>query len=81
MTKRELKCKVNARKLKRKAHRNRRYDGHKTTVKYVKSKGRESISSTKLGAGFCGTPRKNLDMTALHKRNHRSNEMMGPQLV
>ena len=81
MTKRELKSKVNARVLQRKARKNRSVRA-KTKSYHSNSGSGKGIKSTKIGAGFVsavGRGRNGLPMDSLHKRNHRSNEMMGPK--
>ena len=80
MTKRELKSKVNAASLRRKKHpksgpdTNKNY--HKTAGRRLKLRGSDTISSTKIGAGDV-VARRTLPMGTLHKRDHRSNEMIG----
>jgi hypothetical protein len=81
MTKRELKCKVNARTLSRKKSPKPK-DGesknyHKTAGRRLKLRGTDLISSTKVGAGSNTATRRQLPMGILHKRNHRTTEMMG----
>lgn len=82
MTKRELKSKVNARVLQRKARKNRAVRA-KTKKYHSGSGGGKGVKSTKIGAGFVSAIRSRnaLPMDSLHKRNHRSNEMMGPQFT
>lgn len=81
MTKRELKCKVNARTLSRKKSCKMSSRGgknyHKTAGRRVKLRGTDVISSTKIGAGKNTAIRRQLPMGILHKRNHRTSEMMG----
>lgn len=83
MTKRELKSKVNARSLSRKKSSkmksNTSVSYHKVAGRRVKLRHTDGVSSTKIGAGAV-TARRSLPMTMLHKRNHRSNEMMGNKL-
>ena len=81
MTKRELKCKVNARTLSRKKSPTTKERGaknyHKTAGRRLKLRGTDLISSTKIGAGQTTALRRQLPMGMLHKRNHRTSEMMG----
>jgi hypothetical protein len=81
MTKRELKCKVNARTLSRKksckisTRGSKNY--HKTAGRRLGLRQTDVISSTKVGAGSNTATRRQLPMGMLHKRNHRTTEMMG----
>lgn len=80
MTKRELKCKVNARTLRRKKSCKSTTRGtkeyHKTAGRRLSLRGTASVSSTKIGAGEV-TARRRLPMGTLHKRDHRSNKLIG----
>ncbi len=82
--KRELKKKVNARSLSRKKSSSmkspttsRNY--HKTAGRRLQLRGTDGPSSTKIGAGSV-TARRSLPKGMLHKRNHRTSEMMGYKL-
>jgi hypothetical protein len=81
MTKRELKCKVNARSLSRKKSpttENRSGKNyHKTAGRRGSLRRTDNVSSTKLGAGNNTAIRRSLPIGTLHKRNHRTTEMMG----
>ena len=80
MTKREKKCKVNARSISRKKYPKgsieTKMQYHKTAGRRLLTRGTNIQSSTKIGAG-ASTIRRKLPIGILHKRNHRSNEMMG----
>jgi len=81
MTKRELRSKVNARSLSRKKSCKISTRGgknyHKTAGRRLRLRGTDNISSTKVGAGANTATRRQLPMGILHKRNHRTSEMMG----
>lgn len=81
MTKKELKFKVNARTLSRKKSCKISKRGaknyHKTAGRRLLLRGTDVISSTKIGAGSNTATRRQLPMGILHKRNHRTTEMMG----
>jgi len=80
MTKKELKSKVNARALSRKksckisTRGSKNY--HKTAGRRLGLRGTDNVSSTKIGAGDV-VARRRLPMNTLHKRDHRSNELIG----
>jgi len=80
MTNRELKCKVNARTLSRKKsckiQNGLGKNYHKTAGRRLTLRGTDNVSSTKIGAGEV-VARRRLPMSTLHKRDHRSNEMIG----
>jgi len=82
MTKRELKSKVNARSLSRKKGAkmsktiSRNY--HKTAGRRETLRKTDGVSSTKVGAGII-VARRSLSMLTIHRRNHRTSEMIGPK--
>ena len=82
MTKRELKSKVNARSLSRKKSCKISTRGGKNYHKVAGRRGglrmTAGVSSVKIGAGDI-TARRNVSMLTLHKRDHRSNELIGPK--